>query len=171
MPRLPEALILSAQHGNATAIASLLVAAQPDIRRYARATCRSADVDDAVQDALCLLHRRIGSLRMVSAFAGWMFTLVRRECTRLARRGLAHMASIETIADDQRFAMRPETDLRLDLAAAIHSLPDHYRRIILMRDVNEFTIAEIADILEATRETVKARLHRARRLLREYLEQ
>ena len=68
-------LIASAQGGDAKAIASLLAAAQPDIRRYARQTCRTADVDDAVQDALCLLHRHIGSLRVISAFSVWMFAI------------------------------------------------------------------------------------------------
>ena len=57
MPRPSLELIASAQGGDAAALAALLAAAQPDIRRYARVTCTAADVDDAVQDALCVLHR------------------------------------------------------------------------------------------------------------------
>ena len=68
-------------------------------------------------------------------------------------------------------ASRPELDLRLDLADAIQSLPEHYRVIVLMRDVEELTISEIAASLQITRETVKARLHRARKLIREYIMQ
>ena len=162
-------LIAYAQGGDDNAIAALLAVAQPDIRRYARATCSAADVDDAVQDALCVLHRRIGSLRAVSAFSGWMFAIVRRECVRLARRGFGSARQLETIEDDLRFSSRPETELRIDLAAAIGSLPDHYRKVLVLRDIEELTIGEIADHLATTRETIKARLHRARALVREYL--
>jgi RNA polymerase sigma factor (sigma-70 family) len=167
---MPKAeLIASAQGGDATAIASLLAAAQPDIRRYARQTCRSADVDDAVQDALCLLHRHIGSLRAISAFSGWMFAIVKRQCIRIARKALPGAVAIDSLEDDARISHRPEIELRLDLVSAIQSLPEHYRVVVVLRDIEELTIAEIADRLDTTRETIKARLHRARGLVREYL--
>lgn len=165
----PSKLIASAQGGDVAAIASLLAAAQPDIRRYARVTCKTADVDDAVQDALVLLHRHIGSLRAVAAFSGWMFAVVRRECIRLARK-IPTATPIETLDDDIRFSARPDIELRLDLAAAIQSLPDHYREVVVLRDIEELTISEICVRLAASRESVKARLHRARRLVREYLD-
>ena len=163
-------LIASAQGGDAAALASLLAAAQPDIRRYARVTCSAADIDDAVQDALCVLHRHVGSLRAVGAFWGWMFQVVKRECIRLARRAIGKATPIETIEDDARFSTRPEHELRLDLANAIEALPEHYRRVLVLRDIEELTVDEIAARLATTRETVKARLHRARALVREYLE-
>ncbi|MEO6015132.1 MAG: sigma-70 family RNA polymerase sigma factor [Devosia sp.] len=162
-------LIAAAQAGDAAAIDALLAQSQPDIRRYARSTCSAADVDDAVQDALCMLHRHIGRLRAVTAFSGWMFAIVRRECIRLAKRTLGAQP-LEAIEDDLRFSVRPAPELRLDLANAIGSLPDHYRTVLLLRDVEELTIAEIAQRLAATRETIKARLHRARALVREYLD-
>lgn len=168
---MPSAdLIASAQSGSPAALASLLAVAQPDIRRYARSTCRSADIDDAVQDALCILHRRIGSLRALSAFSAWLFQVVKRECRRLARKAFGATVGAEVIEDDIRFSIRPEHELRLDLGAAIGSLPDHYRRVIIYRDLEELTIAEIAEKLETTRETIKARLHRGRALVREYLD-
>ncbi|OEO30564.1 RNA polymerase subunit sigma-24 [Devosia insulae DS-56] len=165
----PTELIASARNGDAAAITSLLAVAQPDIRRYARATCRTADVDDAVQDALCLLHRHIGSLRAISAFSGWLFAVVRRECLRLARRGFGQAAPLEELGEQAEIAVRPDHELRLDLAAAIQSLPAHYREALVLRDLEELTIDEIAARLETTRETVKARLRRARTLAREYL--
>ena len=64
---------------------------------------------------------------------------------------------------------QPEADLRLDVAAAFEALPPHYRDVALMRDVKEMTIDEIAEALGTSRQTVKARLHRARALMREYL--
>ena len=73
------------------------------------------------------------------------------------------------VADDGRLALRPTADLRIDVANAIQSLPDHYRQVVLLRDVKELTINEIAQRLGLTREAAKARLHRARQLIREYL--
>ena len=48
--------------------------------------------------------------------------------------------------------------------------PEHYREVVLLRDVEELTINEIAERLGRTREAVKGNLHRARLLLREYLQ-
>ncbi|PSO15310.1 sigma-70 family RNA polymerase sigma factor [Bradyrhizobium sp. MOS003] len=162
-------LFESARLGDPHAIASLLETAHPDIRRYARATCRSsADAEDAAQEALWILFRRVGTIRSWLAFSAWLFSVVRRECLRLARRaGLA--PDIDDAAAEALLLTRPENDLRIDVAAAFEALPPHYRDVALMRDVKEMTIDEIADAIGATRQTVKARLHRARALMREYL--
>nr|WP_249157318.1 sigma-70 family RNA polymerase sigma factor [Bradyrhizobium sp. KB893862 SZCCT0404] len=159
----------AARLGDPKAIASLLATAQPDIRRYARATCRSsADAEDAAQEALWILSRHVGTIRSLLALSAWLFSVVRRECLRLARKaGLAPDVD-ESEAEDAWLA-RPEADLRLDVAAAFEALPPHYRDVALMRDVREMTIDEIAEAIGATRQTVKARLHRARALMREYL--
>jgi RNA polymerase sigma factor (sigma-70 family) len=161
-------LIEAARQGDRAATCSLLAATQPDIRRYARMNCAVGNVDDAVQDVLWLLYRRIGTLKVITSFSAWLFEIVRRECLRLARRTLGY-APIENMADDLAFAHRPALDLQLDLASAIQSLPDHYRDVILLRDVEELTVNEIAKSLCISREAVKARLHRARAMIRDYL--
>ncbi|MBR0706067.1 RNA polymerase sigma factor [Bradyrhizobium liaoningense] len=162
-------LFEAARLGDPHAIASLLETAQPDIRRYARATCRSsADAEDATQEALWILFRHIGTIRSLLAFSAWLFSVVRRECLRLARRaGL--VPAVDESEAEAALLLRPEADLRLDVAAAFEALPPHYRDVALMRDVKEMTIDEIAAALGATRQTVKARLHRARAFMREYL--
>ena len=161
-------VVRAASLGDRDALAQLLTAAQPNIRRFAQRSCRtSSDVDDAVQEALWLLTRRIGTLRVVGAFWAWLFAIVTRECLRLARRVLPG-ESLDEHAD-RLLAQRPDPDLRLDVAAALQSLPEHYRSVILLRDVEERTIDEIAAALGLTREATKARLHRARGLVREYL--
>jgi len=162
-------LFEAARLGDPEAIASLLATAQPDIRRYARATCRSsADAEDATQEALWILFRHVGTIRSLLALSAWLFSVVRRECLRLARKaGLAPVVG-ESEAEAALLA-RPEPDLRLDVAAAFEALPLQYRDVALMRDVKEMTIDEIAVALGASRQAVKARLHRARALMREYL--
>jgi len=166
--RIGQDLVQAAAGGDRDALARLLASAQPDIRRFARRACRnSSDVDDAVQETLWLLTRRLGALRSLGSFWAWLFAIARRECLRLAR-GFRPTESLDDHAEEL-LAQRADDVLRLDLADALQSLPEHYRAIILLRDVEERTIDEIAAALGLTREATKARLHRARGLVREYL--
>jgi RNA polymerase sigma-70 factor (ECF subfamily) len=166
--RCDPLLIEAARCGDEKALVSLIALAQPDVRRYAARNCRAADIDDAVQETLLLLYRRLGTLRAVSSFSAWLFSVARRACHRLLRMS----AGIPDVADDGMDArlahLRPE-DLRIDLGRAIQSLPEHYRQVILLRDIEELSIDEIVAVLGLSRESVKARIHRARMLIREYL--
>lgn len=167
MARLPPQLVQSAMAGDHTALIGLLEAARPDIRRYARATCCANDVDDAMQEALWLIYRRVGTLRAVASFTAWLSAIVRRECLRLARR--YGLVGTDELSEEMAVLAQPDEVLRLDLAKAIQSLPPHYRAVVVMRDMEEKSVGEIAGGLGITRETAKARLHRARLMLREYL--
>ena len=166
--RCDPGLIEAARGGDEKALVSLIAAAQPDVRRYAARNCRAADIDDAVQETLLLLYRRVGTLRAVTSFSAWIFAVARRACLRLLRMA-AGTADAPADEMDARLAyLRPE-DIRIDLCRAIQSLPEHYREVILLRDIEELSIDEIAAVLGLTRESVKARIHRARMMIREYL--
>lgn len=160
-------LVALAQAGDQGAMVTLLATTQPDIRRYARRSCRLEDVDDAVQEALTVVATRVKALRTPAAFAGWLFVIVSRECYRLARYAVRFRQPIDPLAED--LGRRAEPELRYDLACAIQALPGHYRSIVIARDIEERTVGEIALAGGITREAVKARLRRARELLREYL--
>ena len=166
--RCDPGLIEAARGGDAEALVSLITAAQPDIRRYAARNCRAADIDDAVQETLLLLYRRVGTLRAVTSFSAWLFAVARRACLRLLRMSADIPDSAADDVDARLALLRPE-DLRIDLSRAIQSLPDHYREVILLRDIEELSIDEITSVLGLTRESVKARIHRARLMIREYL--
>ncbi len=163
-------ITIAAMGGDHSAIVQLLALAQPDIRRFAIKKCKtSSDAEDAVQEALWQLYRRIKMLRTASALPAWLFTVVRRSCLRLARMATFGHVAWHELADDERLSARTTPELRLDVAAAIGSLPQHYREIVLLRDMEEMTIDEIGKTLGLSREAVKARLHRSRAMLREYL--
>jgi RNA polymerase sigma factor (sigma-70 family) len=166
--RCDPSLIEAARGGDTEALVSLIAIAQPDIRRYAARNCRAADIDDAVQETLLLLYRRLGTLRAVTSFSAWLFAVARRACLRLLRRsaGISD-ASVDEV--EGRLAHLKPEDIRIDLSRAIQSLPDHYCEVILLRDIEELSIDEIVDVLGLTRESVKARIHRARLMIREYL--
>ncbi|UDF35837.1 UNVERIFIED_ORG: RNA polymerase sigma factor [Shinella sp. XGS7] len=161
-------LLQAAHGGDAQAMEQLLRLCRPDIRRYAQRHCLVSDVDDAVQETLLLLARRLHSLRAVAAFSGWLLRVAQRECRRLARLAFAYDPyDEERLA--QWLAVHDNETLRLELSQALQSLPQHYREVILLRDFEELSIAEIAACLQLTAAATKSRLHRAREMAREYL--
>jgi RNA polymerase sigma factor (sigma-70 family) len=169
--RLDAALFTAAQAGEPAALERMLRELQPDIRRYARRQChRSSSIEDVVQEALIVLYRRVGTVRDPMSLAGWVLRVVTRLCM-LPVLGL--MRGAESLGEDeeaQRFAHLPADELRHDLVRALESLPAMYREIVLLRDMEQLTIGEAAERLGITREATKSRLHRARALLREYLQ-
>jgi RNA polymerase sigma factor (sigma-70 family) len=164
-PRLVEA----ACSGDAAAVEQLLRVCQPDVKRFARRTCSTAeDAEEAVQIALWQLYRKIGALRTAATFAGWLFRIVERECYRLlrARRNLqAWDQSLDRMLHQDPLPL----ELRKDLIAGIAALPSAYREVLVLRDIDELTAPEVAEQLKITTDAVKSRLHRARSMMREYL--
>jgi len=166
--RFDVPLIDAARAGQPAALARLLGEARPELRRYAQKSCFVSDVDDAVQESLLVLSRYLSSLQTAQAWSRWMFRIVRRQCHRLARLTLR-----QDLWDDERvdaiLAKQSEDELRLDVAAALESLPQPYLDVIVLRDFEGLSIGEMARRLEVTPAAVKGRLHRARALVREYL--
>lgn len=161
-------LIETAQTGDQAAISRLLVACQADARRYARKHCHVSDIDDAVQESLLIVSRKVTGLKAAVAFSSWLFTVIKRECRKLERMMFKHEPLEDEVAE-QQFACRTDDALRIDLAHALESLPAHYLEVVLLRDFEELTIAEIAQRLGEQSGAIKSRLHRARELVREYL--
>ena len=161
-------LLAAAHGGDPRALEQLLRISRPDIRRYAQQHCLLSDVDDAVQEALLIVSRKLPSLRVLAAFSGWLIRLVQRECRRLGRVTLRYDPYDEEKLE-QWLVAHDEPGLRRELVEALESLPPHYLEVMLLRDLEELTIEEIAARTGLTRPNVKSRLHRARALAREYL--
>ena len=170
MIRVDSAMFIAAQAGDPVAIDRVLRELQPDIRRYARRQChRTSAVEDVVQEALIVLYRRLGNVRDPLAIAGWIFRVVTRLCI-LPVLGLIRGAEeLNERHEAEHFAKVSRDDLRIDLTRALESLPEMYREVILLRDMEQLTIGEAADQLGISREACKSRIHRGRMLLREYL--
>ena len=159
----------AARTGDRGALERVLIHSRQDLRRYAEHHCVINDVEDAVQESLITVSRKLGDLRSLECFASWLFRIVKRECNRL-KRG-RRMLSGDVISDDILPVVMPEpAEWRHDVALVLESLPAHYREVVLLRDLEGLTIAEMAQRLHITREAVKSRLHRARVLAREYLD-
>jgi len=163
----PEEL-QAAQRGDRAALERVLVRSRQDLRRYAEYHCAVNDVEDAVQESLFLVARKIGHLRAVEAYASWLFRIVKRECNRL-KRALRHIVLRPTLEEIDGPHYPPPDGLLRDLAGALQSMPAHYREIVLLRDYEGLSIAEISARLGLHTEAAKARLHRARSLARQLL--
>ncbi len=160
--------LAAARSGDPVALERVLAHSRQDLRRYAEYHCVINDIEDAVQESLITVSRKLRDLRVLECFVSWTFRIVKRECNRL-KRG-RRLLTGDAITEDILPVVTPEPqEWRHDVAAALESLPAHYRQVILLRDLEGLTIAEIGDQLRLTREAVKSRLHRARLLAREYL--
>jgi RNA polymerase sigma-70 factor (ECF subfamily) len=169
--RVDEAVFAAAQAGDPAALERMLRELQPDIRRYARRQChRTSAIEDVVQEALIVLYRRVGNVRDPLALAGWIFRVVTRLCMLPVLALIRGAEELTERHEAEYFAQVPKDELRIDLVRALESLPEMYREAILLRDMEQLTIGEVADHLRITREACKSRIHRGRALLREYLQ-
>ena len=162
-------LIETAKAGDAGAIAAVVSNAHPHVQRFARSLCGSPqDAEDAAQEALIILYRKIGSLRASGALASWMFRIVRNECLRRSRSMLRRrdlQARFDGEPAPEQMSAEDEVLHRLDadrVAAAIAGLPSMQRRVLIMRDVQGLPGQSVADLLGLSLPAMKSNLHRAR---------
>lgn len=157
-------MVAAARAGDTAALEALLRVARPHIRRYAERYCVAQMAEDATQEALWTLTRRLPALRSVAAFPLWLLRIVARICFGLVS---PLWRRIEALQDDGQAAARPEDiELRLDLERAIEALPESLREAILLFYFCELNVAETAERLGIGRGAVKVRLHRGRAMLR-----
>ena len=150
--------------------------------RVARSILRDeSEVEDVIQDAYVRAYTHLNQFAGVAKFSTWLTKIaVHESFARLRRRG--RFVEIDSIPDVEGNNMtlfssktrNPEqqvldNELRLVLEGAVDKLPDAYRSVFMLRDVEEMSTAETAECLGISEEAVKTRLHRARALLREEL--
>ena len=166
-------MVAAARDGDAVALAALVSGAHPHVNRFARSLCASReDAEDAAQEALVILYRKVGMLRASAALASWMFRIVRHECWRLARSVVRGTPVVEAVEEPAPSAER-EALSRISverIAAVVAALPDEQRRVLVMRDVQGLSGRVTADALGLSVPAMKSRLHRARAAVQAALE-
>lgn len=164
-----EQVVGAAQQGDPRAIAALLDGSHAHVRRFARTLCSTPeDAEDAAQEALIVLYRKIGTLRAAAALASWTFQIVRNECIRRSRLAL-HVppaAAVEPSAEDTVLA-RLEIER---IVTSIAELPPDQRAVLVLRDIQGLSGAATARTLGLSRAAMKSRLHRGRATLRSKIE-
>jgi RNA polymerase sigma-70 factor, ECF subfamily len=145
-------------------------------RVYALALRLTADpheAEEAAQEAFIHAWRALPGFRGDSSFATWLHSLTVRVCLSLRRGARRRRVHLEAGADLDRFETEarrvlPETALGLERAVA--ALPLRARATLVLHDVYGYRYTEIAHLMGITLGTVKAQLHRARRLVMKEIE-
>lgn len=180
---LPESdAIQLAQHGDAAAFERLY---QLHNRRVyslcLRMVGNTAEAEDLTQEAFLQLFRKIATFRGESAFSTWLHRLAVNVVLMRLRKRSAVETSLEETTEPDEESGGPRRDFggpdlrlsgsidRLNLQRAIDQLPQGYRSVFILHDVQGYEHNEIAGIMGCSIGNSKSQLHKARMRLRELL--
>ncbi len=151
--------------GDTAAFGHLVERYERELYAHALAITRSpALAHDAVQEGLLDAWRHLDRFDLERRFYPWVYTLVRNRCLKLlgARRGGDVSAGVELLV-----APPAATDARLDLERGLAALTPADRELLVLKELDGLTYAEIAELLAIPAGTVMSRLFHARGRLRE----
>ncbi len=123
--------------------------------------------EDAFQDAFIKVYEHRTDFRGEN-FTSWIYTIARRSCLNIVRTKKQH-ESFDELAYKTQLEVQRDVALKEILDKAISSLPIPLREAILLREYEECSYKEIADILDIQLSLVKVRVYRAREILRKLL--
>lgn len=150
-----------------------------------RYTRNPEDAEEVLQDVFTTIYRKIDSFQGKSAFSSWLYRIVVNAAfMKLRKRKQNNTISIEDLSpparqkhmeNDTNFGGRCDTlafsrELRSVLQGAVNRLPDQYRAVFILRDVDGLSNQEVSEVLELSIPAVKSRLHRSRLMLRKKLQ-
>ena len=150
--------------------------------RVARSVLRDdAEAEDVMQQAYVAAYAHLGQFEGRSTFSTWLTRIAFHEAlSRLKHRRRESGSGFSSESEEDPMSRIMSTDpnpehqalqgeLRGQLESAIEGLPEIYRTVFVLRDVEELSTSETAECLDIREDAVKTRLHRARALLREEL--
>lgn len=170
--------------GDTDAFEALVTAYQKQVYNLAlRTVGNEEDAADMTQEAFLRAYRSLGSFRGDSKFSVWLYRLTTNICIDFLRsRGRRPTVSLTAadedeepqeldVADDRFDPVQSleRAELRRAVQRGLASLPEDYRRILMLRELSGLSYAEIGQVLRLEEGTVKSRLFRARKKLCDFL--
>ena len=149
--------------------------------RAVRAVLRTPDdAEDVMQQAYVSAYRHLHQFEGRSSFATWLTRIALREATARNRKNLSHLHVVPELGGENSMNDFPEPgpdpearavtgNLMQHVEAEVAALPERYRSVLLLREVEGLSTEETASCLEISTDVVKTRLHRARTMLRDAL--
>ena len=144
-----------------------------------RLTRRPADAEDLVQETYLKAFRASAQFERGTNLKAWLFTILHNTFLNMRRHDVRNPVDVDSdtvdraadlVAQDQTpEQLLTRATLDVDLQAALDALPDAFRQAVWLRDVEEFSYAEIAEIIGTPIGTVMSRISRGRRMLYERL--
>jgi RNA polymerase sigma-70 factor (ECF subfamily) len=166
------ALVVRAQRGEPAAVDEL-------VRRFLRMAysvalavlVRPADAEDVAQDAMVVAIEQLRSCRNPRAFKGWLLQIVRnRALNAVDKRRVRELHALREPTESSAEGARPELVGRRErLLAALASIPFAQREVVLLHDLEDWTHAEVAEVVGVSEVMSRQLLFQARRTLRETL--
>ena len=137
--------------------------------------CRNrGQAEEMAQEAFLKVFRNLGRGRREGKFSTWMFAIATKHYRSEMRRTRRPTVSFEQVPEPAGHrtpeSQAQKRDEALSVRRAVSSLPPRYRDVMVLFYFNELNVGETARLLKLREGTVKARLHRGRRLLRRRLE-
>ena len=171
-------LLAAARRGDRRALDLVTRRISGSLYRFSRGFCRNPhDAEDVMQDVLAALLSSLSKFRGQSSLSSWAYVVARHSCARRRKRAARQQSLegedgrlpelVDPAAETERSAERRE--LREALEQAIAELPDSLRHVLVLRDVEGLSAADVARELGLGVRAVKSRLHRARAALRDRL--
>ncbi len=177
------ALVRRARAGDEAAFTELVERHQGRVYQHAsRLMGNAQDAEEVLQDTFVQVFRNLDRFEERSRFSTWVYRIATNEALMRLRRVSRQrevaledlpVAAVDRASEELRaFARSPldhvmDREIREALQRALEELPEEYRVVFVLRDVDELTNAEAAEILGLTVAAVKSRLHRARLFLRD----
>lgn len=180
-------LVARLQKGDTAVFREIVRRHQDKVYRLAlRLTRDEARAQDATQDAFLQVFRKVSQFQEQSAFSTWLYRItVNAALMRMRSERRHHETSLDEASpryteageiaepvDDWSTAVDEDAgnrELAQHAAKAVDELPETYRSVFVLRELEEMSTEEVAEILDLTVPTVKTRLHRARLALRKVL--
>lgn len=183
---LEEGLIKRCQDGEIEAFEKLISSYQKKVYNIAyRYVGNREEAEDLAQEAFIKVFRSIKSFRGEAAFSTWLYHIVSNVCRDALRKNSRRMEdSLDCAVTTEKgelqrevadWSMSPEPiyenqELGEFIQALINQLTPEYKTVIIMREIQEMSYEEIAEELNCSLGTVKSRLSRARKALRDKIE-
>ena len=166
------ALVLRSQGGDRAALEELFLRHHRALGYYLRRMSGRDDVADLQQEVWLSVLRRLHQLRNPEAFVVWLYQIARRKAwSGLRERELRPLGNAEVVAE---LTEDVEPKFSAEDAAAIHqglaALSASHREVVVLRYLEEMTYEQIAEVTDCAVGTVRSRLHYAKLLLRQRLE-
>lgn len=167
-------LVTLAKNGDADAFGELYGLYYKEMYRYACCVTGSTELaQDAVSDAVLSAFRQIGSLKKAEAFKGWLFTILCSACKRYYTES-RHKTALVYLDDESRGETDPvetyDFDISIDLRNALDSLSEDEREIVTLSVIGNYKSHEISKITGYPASTVRSKLKRALKKMRDRLE-
>lgn len=178
-------LVESFRNGNKDSFCELLTRYSEKVHHLSlRITRNEEDAEEILQDVFVTVYNKIDKFEGKSAFSSWLYRItVNTAFMKLRKRKQTNAVSLDEMnaglqenwtssrsdmSDVNYLCSRHE--LREQLEAAIERLPEEYRTIFVLRDVDGLSNQEVGEILNLSVPAVKSRLHRSRLMLRKRLQ-